>query len=72
MLGPFRWVEREMCGDLDESLARLRSVPCLELDRRDDGSVRRHYFVESIAFGDMVWRLQAALLRRSPLSKDVL
>jgi hypothetical protein len=39
MLGPFGWVEREMCGDPDESLARLRSVPCLELDRGDDGSV---------------------------------
>jgi hypothetical protein len=27
MLAPFRWVEREVYGDPDESLARLRLVP---------------------------------------------
>jgi hypothetical protein len=27
ILAPFRWVEREVCGDVDESLARLSSVP---------------------------------------------
>jgi hypothetical protein len=27
MLASFRWVEREVCGDTDESLAPLRSVP---------------------------------------------
>jgi hypothetical protein len=26
-LAPFRWVEKEVCGDMDESLAHLRSVP---------------------------------------------
>lgn len=29
ILAPFRWIEKEVCGDTDENLARLRSVPAM-------------------------------------------